>query len=68
MVQNIASISTREASAPARRQVSACRPIAPRMKTSGVANAIWVGISSAMKTGRKSSIFARPSCFANETH
>src|SRR3979411_90154 len=37
------------------------------MNTSGVANAIWVGINSVMNAGLKSSIFARPSCLIKET-
>ena len=67
MVQNIELISTRAASAPALRQASAWSPIAPRMNTSGVANATWVGISSAMKAGLKSSILARPICLMKDT-
>ena len=46
MVQNIELISTRAADAPALRFHNAYNPIAPRMNTSGVANAIWVGIIS----------------------
>jgi hypothetical protein len=41
--------------------------MAPSMDTSGVAKAIWVGISSPMKASLKSSILARPICLMKET-
>ena len=68
MVQNIVWTSMRAAGAPLSRQVIACKPIAPRMNTSGVAKPTCVGTSSAMKTGRKSSMRARPSCLMKDTH
>src|SRR3954454_16019028 len=46
MVQNIEPISARAADAPEWRFHNAYNPIAPRTNTSGVANAIWVGINS----------------------
>ena len=41
--------------------------MAPRMNTKGVANAIWVGINSAMNAGLKSAILARPICLMKDT-
>ena len=67
MTQNIALTSTRAGCVPARRRNSAYSPIVPSIHTSGVANAICVGISSAMKAGRKSSTRARPICLMKET-
>ncbi len=65
MVQNIVLDQHARGRAPASRQVSAWSPIAPRMNTNGVANATWVGISSAM-IGRAEILDARPAQLLDE--